>query len=206
MPVLLAARPTIHDDGGMNILTGFSILTLACLMPPMLSAQSPEEPRPLPSVDLERYAGTWYEIARIPNRFQDDCAGAATATYGLRDDGRIDVVNRCLDEDGKVDEIEGIARLDKKGGARLEVSFFSIFGWRPLWADYWILDLGEDYETSVVGEGSRKYGWILSRTPSISDERLAELFDVLREQGYDPEAFDLVQGTGLGAPGRSGGS
>ncbi|MEJ2548115.1 MAG: lipocalin family protein, partial [Gemmatimonadota bacterium] len=128
----------------MNILARTSLLTLVSLVPSMLIAQSSDEPRPLPAVDLERYAGSWYEIARIPNRFQDDCVGAATATYELRDDGRIDVINRCLDEDGKVDDIEGIARLDKKGGARLEVSFFSIFGWRPLWADYWILDLGED--------------------------------------------------------------
>ena len=184
----------------MNQAVRCLILILVLVYPAMLRAQSAEQPRPLDAVDLERYAGTWYELARIPNRFQNDCAGAATATYRLRDDGRIDVINRCLEDDGTLNEIEGVARLDKKGGARLEVSFFSILGWRPIWADYWILHLDEDYQTSVVGEGSRKYGWILSRTPTVADERLVELFDALRAQGYDPDAFALVQGTGLGAP------
>ncbi len=188
----------------MHISARTRLFILLLLVPTMTHAQSTGEPLPLPDVDLERYAGTWYEIARIPNRFQNDCVGAATATYGLRDDGRIDVINRCLEEDGKINEIEGIARLDKKGGARLEVSFFSILGWRPIWGDYWILDLGEEYETSVVGEGSRKYGWVLSRTPTVTDERLAELMDVLGAQGYDPAVFDVVQGTGLGAPDRVG--
>jgi apolipoprotein D and lipocalin family protein len=190
----------------MNTLARAWLLTLVSLVPSMLLAQSSDEPRPLPAVDLERYAGTWYEIARIPNRFQNDCVGAATATYELRDDGRINVINRCLEDDGKVNEIDGIARRNKKGGARLEVSFFSILGWRPIWGDYWILDLDEEYETSVVGEGSRKYGWVLSRTPTVSDERLEELFEALRDQGYDPSTFAVVQGTGMGAPDRAGGA
>jgi len=162
-------------------------------------AQSADEPKPLASVDLERYAGLWYEIARIPNRFQKDCVGAATATYELRDDGRIDVINRCMKEDGKVKEARGIARLADEGGARLEVSFFSVLGWRPVWGDYWILDLGDNYEYSIVGEGSRKYGWILSRSAELDETRLAALFESLRLQGYDPEAFELVGGTAAAA-------
>jgi apolipoprotein D and lipocalin family protein len=156
-----------------------------------LRAQTDEKPRPVESVDLERYAGLWYEIARIPNQFQKDCAGAATATYELRDDGRIDVINRCTKDDGKVKEARGVARLDDEGGARLEVSFFSIFGWRPVWADYWILALGEDYEYSVVGEGSRKYGWILGRNPTLDESQLEALFQTLRDQGYDPAEFEV---------------
>jgi len=184
----------------MNMRTIFLHSVFVLAASGSLHAQSEDEPRPLAAVDLERYAGLWYEIARIPNRFQNDCVGAATATYDLRDDGRIDVINRCAKDDGKTKEARGVARRDDAGGARLQVSFFSILGWRPVWGDYWILDLGEDYEYSVVGEGSRKYGWILSRSPTIEDERLAELFEALRSQGYDPEAFDIVQGTGLGAP------
>ena len=202
----VAARPALDEPICMHNSARTQLLLLMLLVPTMTHAQSTAEPRALPAVDLDRYAGTWYEIARIPNRFQNDCVGAATATYGLRDDGRIDVINRCLEDDGEVNEIEGIARLDKKGGARLEVSFFSILGWRPIWGDYWILDLGEEYETSVVGEGSRKYGWVLSRTPTVSDGRLAELMDALRDQGYDPEKFDIVQGTGLGSPDRATGA
>lgn len=157
-------------------------------------AQTPDEPVPVDSVDLERYAGLWYEIARIPNRFQSDCVGPATATYELREDGRIDVINRCVKANGNAKEERGIARRDDDApGARLEVSFFSILGWRPIWGDYWILELGEDYDYSVVGEGSRKYGWILSRSPTMDEALLADRFDALREQGYDPEAFEVVQ-------------
>jgi apolipoprotein D and lipocalin family protein len=177
----------------MNTRTIFlhSVFVLAASAP--LQAQSDGEPRPVAAVDLERYAGLWYEIARIPNRFQKDCVGGATATYELRDDGRIDVINRCVKEDGEIKEARGIARRDDGEGARLEVSFFSILGWRPVWGDYWILDLGEDYEYSIVGEGSRKYGWILSRSPTLEEDRLAALFESLRSQGYDPEAFEVVE-------------
>ncbi len=160
-------------------------------------AQQESPPVPIDTVDLARYAGTWYEIARIPNRFQKDCVGAATATYELREDGRIDVINRCVKADGKVKEARGIARWDEDGeGARLEVSFFSILGWRPVWGAYWILDLGDEYEYSLVGEGSRKYGWILSRTPEMAEDRLAELYRTLEAQGYDPAKFEPVQGAG----------
>ena len=158
--------------------------------------QDSDKPTPVESVDLERYSGLWYEIARIPNRFQNDCVGAATATYELRDDGRIDVINRCTKENGETKEARGEARLDDKGGARLEVSFFSILGWRPVWGDYWILDLGADYEYSVVGEGSRKYGWILARSPMLDEDQLAALFESLRAQGYDPEKFEVFGAAG----------
>jgi apolipoprotein D and lipocalin family protein len=99
-------------------------------------AQSADEPHLVESVDLERMAGLWYEIARIPNRFQNDCSGAATAYYELRDDGRVDVINRCLKADGKVKESRGIARPAAGGRARLEFSPVSVLGWRPVWADY----------------------------------------------------------------------
>jgi apolipoprotein D and lipocalin family protein len=167
------------------------ILLSACAVR-SADAQTTDEPVPVDSVDLERYAGTWYEIARIPNRFQKDCAGAATATYVLRDDGRIDVINRCLKANGKVKEARGLARVGGEGGAKLEVSFFSILGWRPVWGDYWILDLGDNYEYSIVGEGSRKYGWILSRSATVDEKRMKALFESLGAQGYDPDAFELV--------------
>lgn len=184
----------------MNRPTGILVPLLLLVTAGALRAQDKGKPTPVESVDLERYAGLWYEIARIPNRFQNDCVGAATATYELRDDGRIDVINRCTKENGETKEARGEARLDDKGGARLQVSFFSILGWRPVWGNYWILDLGEDYEYSVVGEGSRKYGWILSRSPTIEDERLEALFESLRSQGYDPAEFEVF-GAAAGADG-----
>lgn len=171
-----------------------TLLLLLALAPAGAGAEE-ELPPPVPvaSVDLERYAGLWYEIARIENRFEKQCAHGVTATYTLRDDGKIEVVNRCFKSDGKPDEARGLARVaDPPTGSRLEVSFFSILGLRPVWGDYWVLGLGEDYEYSVVGTPDRKYGWVLSRTPELPPETLERIWAIVREQGYDPERFVAV--------------
>lgn len=144
----------------------------------------------VPSVDLKKYAGLWYEYSKIPNKFQSQCISGTTAQYKLLPDGNIEVLNTCIDEDGEKDYVKGIARIvDKKNFTKLEVSFFSILGWRPIWGDYWVIGLGKDYEYSVVGTPSRKYGWILSRSPDLSSEQLAEINKILIEQGYDPKKF-----------------
>ena len=152
-----------------------------------------KEPETVKKVDLQRYSGTWYEIARIPNGFQDHCVKNVTATYSLREDGRIDVVNRCVEEDGSIDEAEGIAQVvDKETYSKLEVSFVSFFGIRPFWGDYWVLGLEEDYKYVVVGDPSREYGWILSRAKMMTEKELETCFDILRKQGYNPEDFKMT--------------
>ena len=115
----------------------------------------------VPYVDLKRYSGEWYEISRYPNRFQKGCFGSK-ATYTLRDDGKIEVLNQCNDSSlsGKLRVAKGIAwAVDKNTNAKLKVSFF----W-PFSGDYWIIELGKDYEYAVVGHPKREYLWILSRT------------------------------------------
>jgi apolipoprotein D and lipocalin family protein len=150
-------------------------------------------PQTVPQVDLQRYAGLWYEIAKIPNRFQKKCAGHTTAEYTLRDDNKIKVVNRCVKEDGSVEKIEGIAKVvDKVSQARLKVSFFRPLGISLFWGDYWIIGLGQDYEYAIVGTPNRKYGWILSRKPQLSKDKLEDIFQQLREQGYRPEDFQMT--------------
>jgi apolipoprotein D and lipocalin family protein len=149
-------------------------------------------------VDLGRYVGTWYEIANFPQRFQRGCT-ATTATYTLRDDGQIDVVNRC--RKGSPDGPEKVARgrarvVDHSSNAKLEVSFF-----RPFWGDYWIIDLGADYEYAVVGHTSRDYLWILSRTPTMKEEVYDAIVRRLAAQGY--ETNRLVRTVQGAAPGRS---
>jgi apolipoprotein D and lipocalin family protein len=134
------------------------------------------------SVELDRYVGQWYEIARYPHRFQEGCVGSR-ATYTLRDDGRITVVNECYDKSfsGKLRSVKGKAWVvDKETNARLKVSFF----W-PFAGDYWIIDLGRDYEYAVVGHPNRKYLWILSRTPEMDEEVYQDILSRLREQEYD---------------------
>jgi apolipoprotein D and lipocalin family protein len=150
------------------------------------------EPKVVKIVDLKKYIGLWYEIAKIPNRFQKHCKSGTTAKYELRDDGKIVVINSCIDEDGERDDAEGIARVvDTSSNARLEVSFVSILGINLFWGDYWIIGLNDNYEYAVVGTPTRKYGWILSRTPQLDDEKLKEIYAILISQGYDLNKFEM---------------
>lgn len=142
------------------------------------------------SVDLNRYMGMWYEIARIPNTFQSKCAMNTTATYSLLSDGNVEVVNRCMESDGSMNVAKGVARVvDDKTNAKLKVSFVSILGIRLFWGDYWIIGLSRDYRYAIVGTPSRRYGWILSRSPELSPEDIDVINRILREQGYDPAKF-----------------
>jgi apolipoprotein D and lipocalin family protein len=140
-------------------------------------------------VDLTRYAGRWYEIARLPNRFQQQCAGDVQATYSLRPDGRVTVVNECRRQDGSTIRAEGLARrADEKGPAsRLKVRFAPAWlSFLPaVWGDYWILELDRDYRHVVVGDPSRKYLWILSRSPRLDEATHASLVDAARRLGFD---------------------
>lgn len=147
---------------------------------------------PVDHVDLERYAGLWHEIARIPNRFQKQCASGTTAEYTLRDDGRITVVNRCTKADGSQDEAKGVAKVaDAGSGARLRVSFVSFLGWRPFWGDYWILGLDPEYRWAIVGTPDRTYGWVLARTPALDGETLDHIFAILERNGYTRTSFEM---------------
>jgi len=142
-------------------------------------------------VDLKKYAGLWYEIAKIPNSFQDQCAYGTTAEYKIYKDGSIQVINKCYDDNGEPDVADGVANVvDKKTNAKLEVSFVSFFGIRPFWGDYWIIGLDDNYQWAIVGTPNRKYGWILSRTPSLPDETMQKIFEILKSQHYNPEDFE----------------
>ena len=149
-------------------------------------------------VNLNRYLGTWYEIAKIPNRFQKQCMGDTTAHYARRADGRIDVVNRCRTKHGRYDEARGVARvIDTQSNAKLEVSFVSLLGWHLFWGDYWIIGLGNDYRYAVVGTPNRKYGWILSRTPLLATTDRSRVDALLERSGYNPAAFEPTAQTAM---------
>jgi len=143
-------------------------------------------------VDLNKYAGLWYEVAKIPNSFQDQCAYGTTAEYKIQKDGSIQVINKCYDENGEADIADGVANIvDKETNAKLEVSFVSFLGIRPFWGDYWIIGLDENYEWAVIGTPGRKYGWVLSRTPSLPEETMQKIFEILKFQHYNPDNFEL---------------
>jgi len=146
----------------------------------VLAATKPLEV--VPQVDIQRYLGTWYEIATIPQRFQKGCVGV-TAHYSLRADGGIDVVNVCRKNslDGKERSVRGKAWVvDKTTNAKLRVRFF----W-PFSGAYWIIELDKDYQWAVVGHPDRTYYWILSRTPQMDPAVYAELIRRAAEKGYD---------------------
>jgi apolipoprotein D and lipocalin family protein len=174
------------------------IVAIFCLTNTSMSAQSnnKKEVTTVDSVDLQKYIGKWYEIAKIPNSFQSNCARNTTAKYKLRSDGRLDVINRCVEKDGSVNEAHGIAKVvDKKTNSKLEVSFVRILGINLFWGDYWIIGLDKDYNYAVVGTPSRKYGWILSRTPKLSKEQMKSAFKILQQNGYDTNKFELTEQT-----------
>lgn len=140
-----------------------------------------DQPEVVQSVDLSRYVGRWYEIARLPNSFQKKCVDTVTANYTMRADGKIEVINRCRKASGEYATAKGKAKIvDKKTNAKLKVTFF----W-PFYGDYWILDLGPNYEYAVVGEPGRKYLWILSRSPRMDEALYQQLLQKMETQGFN---------------------
>ena len=163
------------------------MMTMGALLMTMAAA-------PLPTqdwVDLARYAGRWYEIARLPNRFQEQCAGDVAANYTLRPDGRVTVLNECRKQDGQTTRAEGVARrADEKGPAsRLKVRFAPAFlSFLPfVWGDYWIVELDRDYRHAVVGDPERKYLWILSRSPVMEPGTYESLATAAGRLGFAAE-------------------
>jgi len=163
----------------MKRLTLLALLLLgACATQPV-----PGMPATVPAVDLSRYVGTWYEIARLPNSFQDEagriCEGT-TATYTARPDGWIGVTNRCLGQAGERVATASAYVVEGSGNARLRVSFF----W-PFYGDYWVIGLDPDYRWAVVGAPGRNFLWILARTPVMAPADLAAATAIARGQGFD---------------------
>ncbi len=147
-------------------------------------------------VDLSRYLGTWYEVASIPVWFQKECAGGTTATYSLDTDGKISVLNQCCTSEGKKKAAQGKAWVvDKNTNAKLKVSFFSLFGFWLFSGDYWIIDLGPNYEYAVIGHPGRSIGWILSRTPQLPDDVFRGIGERLTQKGYNFSRFKKTSQT-----------
>jgi apolipoprotein D and lipocalin family protein len=164
----------------------FFILTSASVL---AGADRPQALEVVPTVDLSRYAGKWYEIARLPNRFQNKCAGEVAAGYSQLEGGQLKVVNECRQNDGQITRAEGKARLADKGGpnSKLKVRFAPAWlSWLPaVWGDYWVMDLAPDYSYSVVGAPDRKYLWILARTPRMDEAIYQRIIEQTAAKGFD---------------------
>lgn len=150
----------------------------------------PAVPATIAALDLSRYLGHWVEIARYPNRFQRHCVGDVQADYRLLPEGRVEVTNRCRNENGAMSEAVGVARqIGAADSPRLEVRFAPAWlSFIPaVWGDYWVIDLDEAYQLAAVSGPSREYLWILSRTPEVAPAVYAALLERLRAQGFDLE-------------------
>lgn len=140
-------------------------------------------------LDINRYMGTWYEIARFPHSFEKNLVGV-TATYSLRDNGKIRVVNEGYKKtlDGKRSSAEGKAKIpNKKEPGKLKVAFFWNF-----YGDYYVLELDKDYQWAMIGSSSDKYFWILSRTPQMDPDTYNMLLENARKRGYKLEKLIKV--------------
>lgn len=137
-------------------------------------------------VDINKYAGRWYEIAKIPNRFQRMC-GATRATYSLKDNGKVKVLNECIKlKDGKLKDAVGQARVFNPGrNSILKVSFAPFPFRRLAEGDYYIIKLGVNYDYVLVGSPTRDYLWILSRTKVLDEEIIQDLLTVAAQNGFD---------------------
>ncbi len=139
------------------------------------------------AVDLGRYVGEWFEIARFPNRFQRQCLGDVRAVYAMRQDNRLDVVNRCRSDEG-VTEARGVARVvDSRTNAKLKVRFApALLSFLPfVWGDYWVLGVAPDYSWATVGSPDREYLWILGRTPSLGTDAYSAALEAASVNGFD---------------------
>ena len=152
------------------------------------SGVDPLAPKTVDSVNLKRYQGTWYELARLPMYFQRHCA-QSEARYSLENDGSVGVINRCRTSEGEWQEATGTASPQVPGKTdKLWVEFDNWFS-RLLpgvaKGEYWVLYVSDDYKTAIVGDPSRKYLWLLSRSPSVNGVVREELLSKARQQGYD---------------------
>jgi apolipoprotein D and lipocalin family protein len=151
-------------------------------------APSAEALRPIAALDVPRYMGTWYEVAKFPNWFQKKCASAARADYKLLADGSVQVTNRCRLDNGDISEAIGAARqVGASTSPKLQVRFAPAWlSFVPLvWGNYWVVDLDEAYQLAAVSEPGRDYLWVLSRTPQPNPQAYTALLARLEKQGFD---------------------
>lgn len=148
------------------------------------------------ALDVPRYMGTWFEIAKFPNWFQKKCMGATSATYSLQPDGTVRVSNRCRLSNGAMDEAIGTARqVGPATSARLQVRFAPAWlSFLPfVWGDYWVIDLDERYQLVAVSEPKKEYLWILARTPHVDPDDYKALLGRLSRQGFDLSKLEATK-------------
>ena len=170
------------------------LLLVAC----SFSVLAQAELATIPSLNVPRYMGTWYEIGKLPNPFQKNCVSNTMAIYEPMPNGTIRVTNRCTESNGKVKEAVGEARqIGNATSPKLEVRFAPAWlSFLPfVWGNYWVIDLDADYKLAAVSEPRRELLWILSRTPVPGDMAYKELLATLAKKGFDLKKMEPTQHT-----------
>ncbi|MBH2008874.1 MAG: lipocalin family protein [Xanthomonadaceae bacterium] len=168
----------------------------ALAMQPALAQSATGQPlTTIASLDLPRYMGTWYEIARYPNSFQQKCTGNTRAEYSIKGDGGVQVINRCKLQSGELNEIVGAGRqIGSATSPKLEVRFSPAWlSFIPaVWGDYWVIDLDAAYQLVAVSDDRREYLWVLSRTPWVEPKAYEALLGRLGQKGFDLQKLQLT--------------
>jgi apolipoprotein D and lipocalin family protein len=181
----------IYSAGVVALLSSFFLFSSS----PGYSQSVDAAVKTIPSLDVPRYQGTWYEIAKFPNWFQKKCVSNTQAVYSLRPDGNLKVLNSCKQADGAISQAEGLARqIGAKDSPKLEVRFAPAWlAFLPVvWGDYWVIDLDPQYQVAVVSDPRREYLWILSRTPNMDKKTYEELLSRLQAQQFDIRKLELT--------------
>ncbi len=175
----------------------FLVFMIALLGSPSLSAQTKEltPVKTIATLDVPRYLGTWYEIAKFPNWFQKKCVGNTKAVYSVKSDGNLQVLNSCTISNGDTSTAEGAARqIGPQDSPKLEVRFAPEWlSFLPMvWGDYWVIDLDPQYQVAAVSDPRREYLWVLSRTPQLDPKVYDDLLQRLQKQQFDTQKLELT--------------
>ena len=155
--------------------------------------QDAQSVRTIAALDVPRYLGTWYEIAKFPNWFQKKCVSNTKAVYTAKPDGNLRVLNSCSTANGEISEAEGLARqIGPKDSPKLEVRFAPEWlSFLPMvWGDYWVIDLDPQYQVAAVSDPRREYLWVLSRTPQLDPKVYDDLLQRLKQQQFDIQKLE----------------
>jgi apolipoprotein D and lipocalin family protein len=178
------------------------LLIFCCSQNWAIAQSAQAEPKPvapiktIASLDVGRYQGTWYEIAKFPNWFQRKCIADTNATYKIKDDGNVSVTNRCTFENSEKGEAIGTARqIGNSTSPTLEVRFAPAWlGFLPMvWGDYWVIDIDPEYQLAAVSDPRRQYLWILSRTKTVEPRKYQALLNrLVNDNGFSLEQLSLT--------------
>lgn len=186
---------TLFSYSRALLISILGLLLIALGSSQVMAQQGDQSVKTIASLDVPRYLGTWYEIAKFPNWFQKKCVSNTKAVYTAKSDGNLRVLNSCKAASGETSEAEGLARqIGAKDSPKLEVRFAPEWlSFLPMvWGDYWVIDLDSQYQVAAVSDPRREYLWVLSRTPQIDPKVYADLLQRLKQQQFDIQKLELT--------------